>query len=204
MLDVDGDGLREYPDGSRLTITVEYVDTETPKQISMELVASYWKAVGIDVRLKLIDRGLQYARSVAGEMEMTVWHADRTTDILFPITPDFWVPRVLAASTSMWNEWARWFMTGGSAGAQPPENIRNLQRWAEALSTTMDRTERIRLGKQILAANAENLWSIGTIGLAPHPVVISTRLKNVVEQGIWGWDTRWTLPYHPATWYLER
>jgi peptide/nickel transport system substrate-binding protein len=201
--DVDGDGLREHPDGSKLTLTVEYVDTETPKQISMELVASYWKAVGIDIRLKLIDRGLQYARAIGGKMEMTVWHADRTTDILFPVRPDFWVPRVIAASTVMWNEWARWYMTEGEHGEEPPSEIRDLQRWADELRTTMDRAARIRLGKQILASNAENLWSIGTVGQAPHPVVVSKRLKNVNEQGYWGWDTRWTLPYHPATWYLE-
>ena len=204
LRDIDGDGYREYADGSKLTITVEYVDTETPKQISMELVTSYWKAVGVDIRLKLIDRGLQYARAVAGEMEMTVWHADRTTDILFPITPDFWVPRVIAASTSMWNEWSRWYTTDGRLGEVPPDNVRQLQLWADEMSTTMDQELRITLGKNILAANAENIWSIGTIGLAPHPVVVSGRLKNVVEQGIWGWDTRWTLPYHPATWYLAQ
>jgi len=202
--DIDGDGLREYPDGSKLTITVEYVDTETPKQISMELVSSYWNSVGIDVRLKLIDRGLQYSRAISGAMEMTVWHADRTTDILFPINPDFWVPRKLAASLSMWSEWSRWYLTDGRLGEEPPQEIRNLQEWADQLATSMDPSLRIQLGKKILASNAENVWSIGTIGLAPHPVVVSNRLKNVVEQGLWGYDTRWTLPYHPATWYLDQ
>ncbi|NKB99487.1 MAG: hypothetical protein GKR90_13460 [Pseudomonadales bacterium] len=204
LYDTDGDDLREYADGSKLTITVEYVDTETPKQMSMELIVGYWQAVGIDVRQKLIDRGLQYVRAIAGEMEMTVWHADRTTDVLFPITPDFWVPRVIAASTSMWNEWARWHLTEGRLGEPPPPEIKQLQDWADQLSKTLKQSERIRLGKLILASNAENVWSIGTIGLAPHPVVVSERLKNVVEEGLWGWDTRWTLPYHPATWYLDR
>jgi hypothetical protein len=42
------------------------------------------------------------------------------------------------------------------------------------------------------------------IGLAPQPVIVSKRLKNVTLQGYWGWDNRWTMPYHPATWYLEK
>ena len=46
--DTDGDGLREYADGSRLTITFEYLDFETPKEITMELVRDYWREVGID------------------------------------------------------------------------------------------------------------------------------------------------------------
>ena len=61
---------------------------------------------------------------------------------------------------------------------------------------------RFAAGFQLVKA-ADNLWTIGTVGQAPHPVVISRRLKNVPETGIWGWDNRWTLAYHPATWYFE-
>jgi peptide/nickel transport system substrate-binding protein len=202
--DVDGDGVRELSDGSPLTLTVEYVDTETPKQISMELVVSYWNAVGLDVRQRLIDRELQYSRAISGELEMTVWHADRTTDVLFPINPDFWVPRKLAASLAMWSEWSRWYLTDGNLGEEPPPEIRQLQLWADELATTMDRDRRIEVGKLILAANAENVWTIGTVGLAPQPVVTSNRLKNVVESGLWGWDIRYTMPYHPATWFFDQ
>ncbi|MYA37079.1 MAG: ABC transporter substrate-binding protein [Gammaproteobacteria bacterium] len=204
LVDIDGDGMRELPDGERLTLTVEYVDTETPKQVSMELVTSYWNAVGIDARQRLIDRELQYSRAIAGELEMTVWHADRTTDILFPINPDFWAPRKLAASLAMWSEWSRWYLTGGDLGEEPPPDIRRLQLWADELATTMDSERRVELGKRILAANAENVWTIGTVGLAPQPVVTSNRLRNVVESGLWGWDTRYTMAYHPATWYLDQ
>lgn len=202
LVDIDGDGMRELSDGSPFIPTVEYVDTETPKQISMELVASYWRAVGIDVRLRLIDRGLQLARAMSNEFMMTLWHADRTTDILFPGNPDFWVPRKIAASLAMWSEWSRWYLTNGNDGDKPPPEIIELQQIADEFVTTMDPARRLQLGRQILAANAENLWTIGTVGLAPQPVVVSRRLKNVADEGLWGWDIRGTMPYHPATWYL--
>jgi hypothetical protein len=67
----------------------------------------------------------------------------------------------------------------------------------------MDQQRRIVLGKNILRSTAENLWTIGTIGLAPHPLIVKDRLKNVTAKGYWGWDSRWTLPYHPWTWYLD-
>ncbi|MYE80311.1 MAG: hypothetical protein F4X36_00375, partial [Gammaproteobacteria bacterium] len=75
--DVDGDGLREYPDGSRLTITFEFLDFETPKSITMELVRDYWREVGIDLRLKSVERRLQAERAQANKMQMTLWHADK-------------------------------------------------------------------------------------------------------------------------------
>lgn len=204
LVDIDGDGLRELPDASKFIPTVEYVNTETPKQISMELVASYWNAVGIDVRHRLIDRGLQLARAMSNEFVMTLWHADRTTDILFPGNPDFWVPRKIAASLAMWSEWSRWYLTDGRQGERPPPEVIELQQLADALGTTMDPARRIELGKRILAVNAEQLWTIGTVGLAPQPVVVSRRLKNVADEGLWGWDLRGTMPYHPSIWYLDR
>ena len=208
VVDVDGDGLREYPDGSPLTVTLEYLDFETPKAITMELVRAYWREVGIDLRLKLIDGGLQNARAMAGLMQMTLWHADRVTDVLFPVEPEWWAPRALGWEYCMWNDWVRHYKTrdkplADREGEVPPPAIRQLMDWADVLRTTTDPARRLEAGKNLLRSNAENLWNIGTVGMAPQPVVVSKRLKNVVPNGIWGWDNRWTLSYHPATWYID-
>ncbi len=208
VVDVDGDGLREYPDGSPLTVTLEYLDFETPKAITMELVRAYWREVGIDLRLKLIDGGLQNARAMAGLMQMTLWHADRVTDVLFPVEPEWWAPRALGWEYCMWNDWVRHYKTRDKPlaereGEVPPPAIRQLMDWADVLRTTTDPARRLEAGKNLLRSNAENLWNIGTVGMAPQPVVVSKRLKNVVPNGIWGWDNRWTLSYHPATWYID-
>ncbi len=203
LADVDGDGLREYADGTQLTITLEFYDWETPKAINLELVANYWREVGIDLRLKVVDGNLQSARAQSGDMQMTAWHADKVTDILFPFSPDFWVPRRAGWDNTMWNDWARWYQTDGRLGEEPPAVMKQLQVWADEMRTTMDMDRRIAVGKKILASNAENLWCIGAVGLAPHPVVVSKDLKGVPTKAIWGWDNRWTLSYHPAMWYFD-
>lgn len=203
LVDVTGDRLREYPDGEPLIITMEYLDFETPKAISMELVSTYWRAVGIDIRLKLVSRALQSARAQAGKMQMTLWHADKVTDVLFPIHPIWYAPMYNGWDNAMWNDWARHFLTEGSVGELPPPPIRQLQDYSDRMRHALDPAERIEAGRDLLRSTAENTWSMGTVGLAPHPVVISKRLKNVIPDGIWGWDNRWTLSYHPSTWYLD-
>ncbi|MBJ39669.1 MAG: hypothetical protein CMD83_14590 [Gammaproteobacteria bacterium] len=203
LRDVTGDGLREYPDGSQLTITVEYIDWETPKGINMELVESYWRAIGIDLRQKLTDSNIQTARAGANQMQMTVWHADIVTDVLLPLNPYWWVPVASGWHNTMWNDWVRWYRTEGRLGTEPPPVMRQLQDWNDQMRFTMDEDERTRIGKQILKSNAENLWTLGAVGLAPHPMVVSSRLRGVPHDGIWGWDNRWTLSYHPSTWYFE-
>ena len=188
VIDIDGDGYREFPDGSRLTITLEFYDFETPKGITMELVQEYWRQIGIDLRLKLVDGNLQRERAVAGEMQMTLWHADRVTDILFPLFPDWWVARSISWDRGMWNDWSRWYMKSGEAGVEPPAVMRQLQNWVDEMWVTMDEDERHVIGQNILATGSEYLWVIGTIGLAPHPVVVSSRLK---ESGVGITDGHW-------------
>ena len=78
-----------------------------------------------------------------------------------------------------------------------------LQEWADEMYSTIDNKRRTEVGKKILGISAENIWTIGTVGLAPQPVVISRKLRGVPDKGIWGWDNRWTLSYHPSTWYFE-
>ena len=203
LADVDGDGLREFPDGTPLTITLEFMDWETPKGITLELVSNYWREAGIDLRLKVVNGNLQSARAQAGEMQMTVHQGDYNTDILLPLSPKWWVPLRAGWEIAMWNDWARWYHTDGRLGEEPPAVMKQLQAWADEMVVTMDNSRRIALGKKILASNAENLWCIGTVGLAPHPAVVTKRLRGVPPRATWGWDNRWTLSYHPVTWYFD-
>lgn len=202
LIDGDGDGIRERPDGVPLSITLEWVDIETPKGITMELVTTYWRAVGVDLHLKQVDNNLQSTRARANLMQMTLWHADRTTDILFPTQPFWFVPMHRGWEECHWTPWASWYISSGTQGERPPPEIQALvDAWVE-MTTSNDPERRIALGKSILRSQAENLWTIGTLGLAPQPVVVSNRLRNVPSRGYWGWDNRMNQPYHPETWFL--
>lgn len=201
--DVNGDGIRELPDGSPLAPTLEWLDIEVPRGVTMELVVSYWRAVGVDVNLKEINRGLQSARARSNSMEMTIWHADRSTDVLFPLLPSWYVPMYVSWDEARWTPWSRWYLSDGEKGETPPPEARELQLWWDEMRRSVDPDRRLELGKKILRSQAANLWSIGTIGLAPQPIIVSDRLHNVPDRGYWGWDNLWVLPYYPATWYLE-
>jgi peptide/nickel transport system substrate-binding protein len=203
VTDADGDGRRDRPDGSPLSPTLEWTPMETPKGPTMELVIEHWRAVGLDIRLKQITGSLQSERARANLMDMTLWHADRTSDILFPPEPFWFVPMRRQWEVSLWPQWALWYLTTHEKGQEPPPHIRQLLDWWTEMITCMDEARRLELGKNILRAQAENLWTIGTVGLAPHPLVVKNTLRNVPPRGYWGWDNRWSFPYHPETWFLK-
>lgn len=202
IVDRDGDGRREGKDGKPLVLTLEYLPFETPKQIVIELVTAHWREVGIDVGLRQINASLQGVRARSGLMDLTVWHADRTSDILFPVEPFWFVPMRAGWEQCQWGKWARWNLSGGTVGWEPPREVASLYEWWQQLQATPDVNQRIELGRRILASQAEHLWAIGTVGLAPQPFLISDRLRNVPDEGFWGWDSRWTMPYYTETWYF--
>ena len=203
LKDVNGDGLREYPDGSPLTFTIEWRNSEGPKATTVELVVSQWRKVGINAGLKSVDDALQASRARSNAMEMTIWHMDRSTDILFPMLPNWFVPMYISWDDAHWCLWSHWYISGGERGEKPPPDIKRLMDWWDEMKMSNDPRERIELGKNILRSQAENVWSIGTVGLTPKPLIVSNRLRNVATRGYWGWDDLWLQPYYPATWYLE-
>ena len=188
LFDVDGDGLREYPDGSSLIITLEYLDFETPKGIALELVRDYWREVGIDLRLKSVESRLQTERAMANKMQMTAWHADKVTDILFPHWPDWFYPHRIGWDMIMWNHWGRYHQSGGELGEEPPESIRNLQYWGGQLLAAIDEEHRTK---------AAPIWRTGLPAFCSSSLTpiwcwfMASSRKHAKRRGrTWPW--RWT------------
>ena len=92
--------------------------------------------------------------------------ADKVTDILFPLVPDWFYPHRSGWEIAMWNHWARYYQTDGELGEEPPELIRRLQNWGDELRTATTEAHRTKAVRALLEAAAENLWTIGTVGQA--------------------------------------
>ncbi|NPV80310.1 MAG: ABC transporter substrate-binding protein [Firmicutes bacterium] len=198
------DGYRLRPDGKRLEILIEYTRVDTPRGPLCEFVQQGWEKLGLKVAVKEITGELQDVRARGNLMDMTVWNADKNTDVLFPITPMWYVPMSWGWENSWCPLWAQWYVSGGKAGEEPPQEMKRLISLWEKMQSVMDDQERIKLGKEILRSQAENLWTIGTVGLAPHPVIVRDNLRNVPEKGLWGWDTIWTYIYHPEQFFFKQ
>jgi peptide/nickel transport system substrate-binding protein len=198
---LEWDANHEYrlrPDGEPLKIFWDYYESETPKGPITELVRDHWKAVGVEINVKSISRQLLSERIRANEEPLSLWHGDNVTDILFPMERKWFVPAV-KDSMAWCPLWAQWYETNGEQGEEPPDEIKQIFEWWENFRTTLDP----EWAYKILSAQAENVWSIGTVGLAPHPLIVKNNLRNVAEDGIFAWDDLWTYPYYPEQWFFK-
>ena len=197
-------GIRLRPDGQELSFNILFTAGEhgMEKTSITELVMEYWGALGINVSMTPVDSTLLKVRVDSADYDMTLWHIDYVSDHLLQTQPKHLIP--MAASSRWAPLWARWYMTNGADGEEPPEFIReSMDMYRATLSTNSDE-ERHELWTEIAHRQAENLYAIGTVGLTPKPIVIDANLRNVPETGIWAWDYSFGWIVNPEQFYLAQ
>jgi peptide/nickel transport system substrate-binding protein len=103
-----------------------------------------------------------------------------------------------------WPKWGQYFETGGDVGEKPdlPEALQLLELyedWRLAITTE----ERRLIWDQMLAINADQVFSIGVIAGVPQPVVVRDQMRNVPEEAIFNWEPGAQLGiYRPDTFWM--
>jgi peptide/nickel transport system substrate-binding protein len=202
----DSEGYRLRPDGQRLTWQIDYPGAgERPREVVAELVIEQWREnIGIEVTLKAYTGDLMSERVRANDIQMNLGDCDNAMDIMFALTPYWSVPMNWGWEWSWEAQWGLWYQTNGEEGDEPPQHMKDLLDKWERMLATLDEDERTRLGKEILAEQAENLWVIGSVGLAPVPILIATNLRNVPKDQLWGWDCFFGSIFGSPAWYFEQ
>jgi len=184
----DAQKFRLRSDGKRMVINLTYTPSKDYMNPAAELIKEFLGKVGLEVKLENITGELMTARVPANDIEFGMWYADKASDIVFPNQPMWFVPFELGWERPWCVEWARWYQTAGKEGMVPPDAIKTLIKTWETVLSTIDEKERVRLGKEILKAQAENLWTIGTVGHLFEPVIVGDNLKNFPKEGYTGYD----------------
>jgi len=197
---------RLRPDGEDLTITIEYFPITTATTACCELVREYWNAVGVKTEIKSEERSFYETRSEAGEIDVGVWEFDRTLESVLATADGYMFnPARGGGELGYCRQWAIWFNTDGKEGEEPPEEVKELYQWIEKwILSTPGTTEYIRLAQKIFDFHAENVWIIGTVGMAKRPIVVKNNLRNVPEETYLGCATEYWLPSQPPQWFFKK
>ncbi len=205
LKDVDGDGFRELPDGSKFIIHIIYANQGTPVKLP-ELVKTYWEQVGIKTFIKEVtsDEYRQLANN--NELDLTTWKNDKGTPVAIATTPtvallppfgDYFNP-----GTGL--EWAVYLQTNGRKGEKPPEDVFKLVKLVkELMKYPFDSEEYKRIAIKIAEIHVKNLWKIGIVGNVPTPVIVSNRLRNVPKIKVFDYTYYFAYPYNTPQWFLK-
>jgi peptide/nickel transport system substrate-binding protein len=202
----DSEGYRLRSDGQRLTWQIDYPQgSERPREVVAQLVIEQWRQnLGIEATLKEYSADLMSTRVQANDIQMNLGDCDNAMDIMFILTPYWSVPMNWGWEWSWDSLWGNWYQTNGKEGEEPPQEQKDLLTKWEQMKATLDENERTRLGKEILAAQAENLWTIGSVGLAPVPICVASNLVNIPDEQLWGWDCYFASIFGAPSWFFKQ
>jgi len=183
LADRDHRGIRLRPDGEPIKL---YIETTSINNRVLELVASYWKAVGVDAEVKEEARQLFYERKRGLLHDVGVWGG---SDEQIPVLDPRWLVPFSDESIHA-IDYARWFRTDGKRGETPPPDLRRCIEIYRQIEETPDEADQIRLFSEIIELNRKNLWVIGTVGRLPTFVLVKNSFRNVPEVAMTGWSFR--------------
>ena len=201
-------GIRLRSDGQPLTYVIEQaglrVGPLTPKVC--ELIAAYWRDIGIDASSKEVTENLLNERLNNGQVHCTVWHADRCSDLLLPLEMRWYIPtdQGQGGASSLW---ARWFLAADKTAeglVEPPDQIKKYYDLFAQMTSTVDEDERVKFGQEIFDGLAANPLGIGLILELPAPLTFNKNMRNLPKaKAVIGWDTYGNSTYHPEAFFYE-
>lgn len=182
----NNEGYRLRPDGKVLELLIEYpmVTEFGPWDDVVELVARYWRNLGIKTAVKAEAESVHLTRANTTEMDFTVWAYGRGLHPL--IQPSYVFPSSPGRSTGALL-YAQWYSSKGKEGQKPTGDVLKAMELYDKWVVTTDPDERLQLGKDLLKLTTQNIWGIGTVGIAPVPVVVKDTLRNVPEKATRDW-----------------
>ena len=192
----DSDGFRRLPDGRTLSIIID-TPGETPQ---LEIARTNWRQVGVKVSVKPMQRTLFHQRVRVNGEHMAAVHG--TGDGAFPILSPFnW----FAVKPGSWDfDWARWYVTRGARGQEPPPAVRRLQAIYEQLNRTNDPGRCRALMAEAVRSHAQNVWKIHLVGPPVASGVLLDEFRNVPLTGLYAWVVYCPGNQHPETFYFEK
>ncbi len=187
LTDRTASGLRKLPDGRPMEFVVETAGERQEEENALAIIADTWRELGIRLVMRPLDRDILRNRIYAGTSMAAVWYGwdngipgpDTSPAYVAPTQQEFFA----------WPKWGQYYQTKGQAGEVPdlPAARRLMTLYREWMQT-QDNTERTALWREMLQIHADQQFAVGILSSAPQPVVVSKRLRNVPENGIWTFD----------------
>jgi peptide/nickel transport system substrate-binding protein len=175
-LDSDGDGFREFEDGSVFALTIDVVPGMGVDVC--QLIAEHWSNIGVKVTLNIALRDIIWPRRSAGENDMLWWWSYPEDARL-----DLHAWGHVGPNVPMWHR---------RAASEGPEWMHEATRLIEEAGATVDTSLVNRNMIRVRDLHTENA-PVLTPGYGYHVWGASTRLGNVPEEntsinGYLGWS----------------
>jgi peptide/nickel transport system substrate-binding protein len=201
VVDKNGDGARDLPNGKKLVINLQFPTQGVATQV-VELVAQHWTNVGVETTIKEVTTDEFRSAQTANQLDVMMYQKGQPLALILG-NPELFLPpfeNYFAVRNGML--WAEYIESNGANGVKPPdyvyEMIEDIGKFQSALAGT---PESAAIGTRLVKNMTGNLLFIGTV-LAPRPIYHRNVLKNFEVFKLATYEFYRTYPYRPQQWFL--
>jgi peptide/nickel transport system substrate-binding protein len=202
MVDKDGDGFRELPNGDKFVLNVQFATQGIAGQV-VELVGQYWSNVGVQTTVKEVTPDEYRSAQSSNQLDVGAWEKGQPLAIVLG-NNELWVPpfeNYFAHRVGML--WAEWVDSNGASGVEPPAWVKEMIENINAFqSTPVGTPESDALGAKLVEAMVSKLMFIGTVQ-STDPIYHRNALKNFTPFKTASYEYYRTFPYRPQQWFFD-
>jgi peptide/nickel transport system substrate-binding protein len=198
-LPLGADGKRTFADGSPLQLVIESSYTSGTLLDGIELVAEWWRAIGLDTRVETMSRDVYWPKACANEVMIATWTTDR--GLVPMVDPIYQMP--FDERSWMAPAFGIWYKTGGKEGEAPNADLKQVMDLYDQYRATVDPAEQLKIGKEMVRLTSTNLNVIQTCGGSPGPVVVKNYFHNVAENHTSDWIVMTPGTQDPAHYWMD-
>ncbi len=202
MKDVDGDGMRELPNGQPLVLNLQ-VPTQAISIKQVELVGLHWAAVGINNTVKEVTTDEFRSAMSANKLDVTMYSKGQPMAVILGVSELFIPPYDNYFNQKTAVLWGEYLDSDGATGVKPPPYAYEMMEDISAFQTEIaGSAESDRLGQKLVKTLTENLLFIGTVK-SVSPIYHSNTLKNFTEYKTASYSYYRSYPYRGPQWYID-
>jgi peptide/nickel transport system substrate-binding protein len=202
LVDQNGDGWRDLPGGAPLSLNMQFATQGIAGQV-VELVGQYWSDVGVQTAVKEVTPDEYRSSQSSNQLDVGLWEKGQPLGIILGNNELFVPPfeNYFAHRTGVL--WGEWYESGGSAGVEPPEYVKQMIADINAFQSAIPGSDEAGvIGARLVENMTGNLLFIGT-ALTPDPIYNRNALKNVPEFKTASYEYYRTYPYRASQWWLD-
>jgi peptide/nickel transport system substrate-binding protein len=197
----DANGMRLRPDGKPFVMVVEIANANKDQVDAGNMLAKYWKEVGVNVEAKPEDRSLMYTRKDANDLDAMLWGGEGGVNPM--MDPRSYFPNGTESAYAV--AWALWYQgTTSEFAEEPPAEVKAIMDKFETVKTTPGFENQVKVMNELLEMSAEQFFSIGILTPPDGYGIAKNNMKNVPDEMINSWAYPTPAPRNVFTFFFAK
>jgi len=196
----NADGIRLRPDGQPMTIVIEIANANVDQVDVGNLIAKYWKAVGILAEAKSEDRSLMYERKNNNDLDAMIWGGEGGVNPI--LDPRNFFPNGNESAYAV--AWAAWYSNPADPLAEePPAEVKAMMdKFAEVKTATSWESQVAKMN-ELLQMAADYFPCMGISTPTPSYGIVKNNMHNVPDLIINSWSYPTPAPVNTFTFFYK-